>query len=121
VTVVDANNIIVADSRLDPLLSPVASKNQRGEIGSGISNARGISKAQSLEGKIGNRDGLGRAQCHTGHSLPDSWSPLSESCTPERSASGATRVGVSEALQPNDHGTKRAADAVWTQCLGPRP
>ena len=68
-TVVDANNIIVADSRLDPLLSPVASENQRGEIGSGISNARGISKAQSLEGKIGNRlpwiDGLGRAQCHT--------------------------------------------------------
>ena len=64
-TVVDANNIIVADSRLDPLLSPVASENQRGEIGSGISNARGISKAQSLEGKIGNRlpwiDGLGWA------------------------------------------------------------
>ena len=58
----------MADSRLDPLLSPVASENQRGEIGSGISNARGISKAQSPEGKIGNRlpwiDGLGRAQCH---------------------------------------------------------
>ncbi len=72
VTVVDANNVIVADSRLEPLLSPVASENQRGEIGSGISNARGISEAQSLEGKIGNRlpwiDGLGRHQWGKGPS-----------------------------------------------------